>query len=70
MTFNITYVLSLLCLIGDKEKDVATKQKEDDYLCRDHILNVLLDSLFNIYTNTATSKENWKALAHKYKTKM
>lgn len=68
MTLKVVYVLSKLYPTEDKEVDVAEKWKEDNYLCHSHILNVLSNSLFDIYVNIATIKEIWEALTHKYKT--
>ncbi|KAJ0106520.1 hypothetical protein Patl1_18774 [Pistacia atlantica] len=40
------------------EMKATNKQKEDDELiCRGHILNALLDRLYDLYTNTKSAKE-------------
>ena len=32
---------------------------ESDYLCRNHVLNCLADSLYNVYSSKVSSKELW-----------
>ncbi|XP_073314695.1 uncharacterized protein [Primulina huaijiensis] len=52
----------------DKElRAKREKRQEDDLMCRGHILNALSDRLYDIYTNTTSAKEIWKALENKYK---
>jgi hypothetical protein len=41
---------------------------ESDYLCRNHVLNCLADSLYNVYSLKVSSKELWDSLDRKYKT--
>ena len=55
----------------DTEKVKATrKQREyDELICREHILNVLSDRLYDLYTKTKSAKEIWTALEFKYKAK-
>ena len=31
--------------------------KHYDFLCRNHVMNALIDSLYNVYTNKKTTKE-------------
>ena len=38
----------------------------DDYICRGHILNGMVDSLFDVYQNHESSRELWEALEAKY----
>ncbi|GJX77256.1 zinc finger, CCHC-type containing protein [Tanacetum coccineum] len=45
------------------------KWDNDDYVCRDLILNVMYDSLFDIYHNIESSKELWDSLEAKYMAK-
>ncbi|KAH0656240.1 hypothetical protein KY285_031122 [Solanum tuberosum] len=42
--------------------------KHSDFLCKNYILNVLHDDLYNVYSNMKTSKDLWDALEKKYKT--
>ncbi|KAL6548540.1 hypothetical protein OROGR_008961 [Orobanche gracilis] len=39
-----------------------------DFMCRNTILNGLVDSLYNVYSHIKTSKEFWNSLEKKYKT--
>lgn len=49
-------------------KDQRTKRKEDDFLCKGHILNALSTALYNVYRNAPSAKELWTRLENKYKT--
>ncbi|XP_050914781.1 uncharacterized protein LOC127129683 [Lathyrus oleraceus] len=51
----------------DEVKKERKKRKEDELLCRGHILNTLSDRLYDLYTNTASAKEIWNALEFKFK---
>ena len=42
--------------------------KDSDYLCRNYVMNCLADSLYNVYSSKASSKELWESLDRKYKT--
>ena len=42
--------------------------KHSDFLCRNYVLNGLVDSLYNVYCVTKTAKELWDSLDKKYKT--
>ncbi|GJV84289.1 retrovirus-related pol polyprotein from transposon TNT 1-94 [Tanacetum coccineum] len=42
--------------------------KHSDFLCRNYVLNGLVDSLYNVYCKTTTAKELLESLKHKYKT--
>nr|GFB16039.1 zinc finger, CCHC-type [Tanacetum cinerariifolium] len=42
------------------------KWDNDDYVCRGLILNVMFDSLFDVYQNVETFKELWDTLEAKY----
>ncbi|KAL6314756.1 hypothetical protein AAG906_027104 [Vitis piasezkii] len=72
---KIFYILdpTLAPLPEPKENDtpqvVAARKKreEDELICRGHILNVLSDRLFDLYTNTNSMREIWEALENKYK---
>nr|GEW38983.1 hypothetical protein [Tanacetum cinerariifolium] len=49
-----------------KQVRKRAKWDNDDYVCRGLILNVMSDSLFDIYQNVKTSKELWDTLEAKY----
>ena len=53
----------------DEIKAQIKKGEEDELICRWHILNTLLDRLYNLYTSIKSPKEIWNALEAKYKTK-
>ena len=77
MLFYLTTLNLLRFLIED-----APKLKEDehdiqvisavdawkhyDFLCRNYVMNSLIDSLYNVYLDKKTSKELWKSLDRKY----
>ncbi|KAK1419831.1 hypothetical protein QVD17_29199 [Tagetes erecta] len=42
--------------------------KHSEFLCRNYVLNGLVDALYNVYCKTATAKELWDSLERKYKT--
>ena len=52
----------------DEIKAQRKKRKEDELICRGHILNTLSDHLYDLYTSMKSSKEIWNALKVKYKT--
>ncbi|RVX02552.1 Retrovirus-related Pol polyprotein from transposon TNT 1-94 [Vitis vinifera] len=39
----------------------------NELICRGHILNALSDRLYDLYTNTYSTREIWEALENKYK---
>ncbi|XP_059595803.1 secreted RxLR effector protein 161-like [Vitis vinifera] len=41
--------------------------EEDELICRGHILNALSDRLYDLYTNTYSTRKIWEALENKYK---
>ena len=43
------------------------KRQEDELICRGHVLNALLDRLYDLYTSTQSAREIWNALEFKYK---
>ncbi|GJY24719.1 zinc finger, CCHC-type containing protein [Tanacetum coccineum] len=71
---EVDYVLTTL-MTGLMEDDIVeairrrAKWENDDYICRGHILNVMSDSLFDIYQNVESAKELWDSLESKYMTK-
>ncbi|XP_050897394.1 uncharacterized protein LOC127104244 [Lathyrus oleraceus] len=48
-------------------KKERKKRKEDELLCRAHILNTLSDRLYDLYTDNPYAIEIWKALEFKFK---
>nr|GEY14882.1 zinc finger, CCHC-type [Tanacetum cinerariifolium] len=70
-TLKVVYVLTTPITILVKDATVKTirirkKWKNDDYICRRHILNGMLDSLFDEYTNVESAKELWDSHESKY----
>ncbi|KAK3033411.1 hypothetical protein RJ639_032384 [Escallonia herrerae] len=51
---------------SDETKAVRKKCEEDELVCRGHILNALLDRLYDLFTSSKCPKEIWKALENKY----
>ena len=49
----------------DEIKAQRNKWEEDELICRGHILNTLLDRLYDLYTSMNSSKEIWNALKAK-----
>nr|GEX36110.1 hypothetical protein [Tanacetum cinerariifolium] len=43
--------------------------KHSDFLCYNYVLNGLVDSWYNVYCKTTTTKELWESLKRMYKTK-
>ena len=41
--------------------------KSSDYLCRNYVMNSLVDALYNVYCVKKTTKELWESLDKKYK---
>ena len=37
--------------------------KHFDFLCKNYVMNALIDSLYNVYSNKKTTKELWESLA-------
>ena len=59
--------------ISEELSDVQTLSaidawKHSEYLCRNYVLNGLVDSLYNVYCKITTAKELWESLDRKYKT--
>ena len=70
-SLKVAYVLTEPC--PDREEQpggsyARKKWKEDDYLCKGHILNLVADNIYSLYSDARTAKELWKALDKKYKT--
>ncbi|GJS02667.1 zinc finger, CCHC-type containing protein [Tanacetum coccineum] len=70
-TLKLVYVLITLMpeLVEDARMEairIRAKWENDDYICRDHILNGMSDSLFDVYTNVESATELWDSLESKY----
>jgi hypothetical protein len=48
------------------ETRARMKWEQDDYICKGHICNAMVDSLFDIYQSKSTAKDVWDALKAKY----
>ena len=71
MTLQVVYDLNSPKLVEiENETIVDTKKRQkwetNDEICRGHILNVMSDSLFDVYHNVPTVKELWDRLEMKY----
>ncbi|XP_076951127.1 uncharacterized protein LOC143624318 [Bidens hawaiensis] len=42
--------------------------KHSEFLCRNYVLNGLVDALYNVYSSIKSAKELWESLDKKYKT--
>ncbi|CAM8965270.1 unnamed protein product [Rhodiola kirilowii] len=40
--------------------------KDEDYMCRNYVLNSLNDTLYNVYCIKSSAKELWESLDRKY----
>ncbi|XP_076908389.1 uncharacterized protein LOC143565245 [Bidens hawaiensis] len=76
-TLKLVYVLSTPMPVVEMSDDEnvtmqqtqrQTKWKNDDYLCRGHILNGMFDSLFDVYHSVESTSELWETLESKYMT--
>ena len=54
---------------SDQHKAECKKRKEDEVVCMGHILNILSDCLYDLFTSMKSPKEIWEALEFKYKLK-
>ena len=48
---------------------VVDAWKHSNFLCKNYVMNALTYSLYNVHLNKKTTKELWKSLNWKYKTK-
>ncbi|KAL3722375.1 hypothetical protein ACJRO7_034707 [Eucalyptus globulus] len=68
---NLTKYLSEVCpIISPNEQDVTMlgaleAWKHGDFLCRNYILNCLVNSLYNVYCNIEYAKQLWESLEKK-----
>ena len=73
-TLNLARFLTEEALkLKEDERDiqvinVVDAWKHSDFLCKNYVMNALIDSLYNVYTYKKTSKEIWESLDRKYKT--
>ena len=55
---------------GEVEAEEQKKEREkwhtNNYQCKEHILNTLADSLFDLYSSLESARELWNALEIKY----
>ncbi|KAG6503980.1 hypothetical protein ZIOFF_036304 [Zingiber officinale] len=73
---KVAYMLNLdLPVIPPPTKDDSeelrkqrAKQEEDEVLCSGHILNTLLDTLYDLFMAVKNPREIWTILEHKYGT--
>ena len=47
---------------------VVDAWKHYDFICRNYVMNALIDSLYNVYSDKKITKELWESLDRKYKT--
>ena len=52
---------------SDEVNALRNIRKEDEIICKGHILNALSDRLYDFYIMEPSAKEIWKALEFKYK---
>ncbi|KAK1410121.1 hypothetical protein QVD17_36654 [Tagetes erecta] len=60
-------------LLTDGEMDAQTVSavqawNHSNFLCRNYVLNGMVDALYNVYCKAKTAKELWESLERKYKT--
>ena len=72
-TLNLVHVLKEECPKALEQPtnetfNVIEAWKHSDFLCKNYILNGLVDSLYNVYFSFTTKKGLWDALEKKYKT--
>ena len=74
---KIFYILNpvLAPIPKPKEDDTAKvvakrkKMEEEEFICRSHNLNSLSNRLYDLYTNTHSTREIWEVIENKYKAK-
>ncbi|RVW73221.1 Retrovirus-related Pol polyprotein from transposon TNT 1-94 [Vitis vinifera] len=72
-TLNLVHVLNEECPKAPEQPtkktfNVIETWKHSDFLCRNYILNGLVDSLYNVYSSFTIARGLWEALEKKYKT--
>ena len=73
-TLNLSRFLEEEGPMDTIESNTQTRMTVDewnrfDYLCRNYVLNCLVDSLYDMYSSKRTTKELWESLDHMYGTK-
>ena len=74
-TLNLTRFLTEDAFkLKEDERDIQVISivdawKHFDFLCRNYVMNALIDSLYNVFSDKKTVKELWESLDRKYKTK-
>jgi hypothetical protein len=68
---RVAYVLTTPKPVACENETIAEtwarmKWEQDDYICKGHIYNAMVDSLFDIYQSKSTAKDVWDALEAKY----
>jgi len=72
-TLKVMYVFNTPYTIGTENETLEqirrrSKFENDDYICRGHILNSMLNALFDVYQGMEFAKELWETLENKYMT--
>ena len=73
-TLNLTRFLTEDSLkLKEDERDIQVISainawKHSDFLCRNYVMNGLVDFLYNVYTDKKKAKELWESIDRKYKT--
>ena len=70
-SLRVAYVLTIPKPIAHENETIVEirarmKWEQDDYICKGHICNAMVDSLFNIYQSKSMAKDVWDALEAKY----
>ena len=70
-TLKVFYVISTPRPSEKKDEtpeDIRARSKwvDDDFICREHILNGMSDTLFDVYQNDESAQEMWSLLETKY----
>ncbi|XP_076919848.1 uncharacterized protein LOC143580799 [Bidens hawaiensis] len=73
-TLNLAQFLEKTAPIPTAQDDAQSVSaldawKHSEFLCRNYVLNSLVDPLYNVYCGIKTAKELWESLDKKYKTK-
>jgi hypothetical protein len=68
---RVAYILTTLKPIAHENETIfetrtRMKWEQYDYICKGHICNAMVDSLFDIYQSKSTAKYVWEALEAKY----
>jgi hypothetical protein len=68
---KVAYVLTTPKPVAHENETIAEtrarmKWEQDDYICKGHICNAMVDSLFDIYQSKSTAKDVWDAFEAKY----